>query len=344
MSDRNDGYVPDRLLLDGQPCLVEIAPPRDGQPVLARETIGDPDEHNRDSHWRWVDVSGNGTHWSHFQGHHVQVDIELHTENRREVNDWKSRDEVRAEGTWTLALARQQVWEGFVRSNPLDQLIEIRRVAQLLLDHNAIDWRAPTPVAEQLLGRRVYYQRTPAVISSTGSLLQGCVMLKPVGVPEFPPAAYALDRAENYDDERDEIKTDLLDTDVWWWRDKPAGDEEDLRPVYDPEAEGKAAPDVTCPGLGESDGSHPEPPPPLTEAEQIRDRLYFAETALQRIREAIGTDEPVTDSTHAEAAVQRALAVVDAYSGTGYHAGSATEIAARILRDVRNALANKEQS
>lgn len=245
MTDRNNRYVPDGLLLGSQPHITEIAWPRDGKPVLAPVTLGLAGQYNREDHWMWADVSGDGTHWSRFDGHHVQVDIELHTANRREVNAWKGRDEIRAEGTWTLALARQQVWEGFLRRDPLDQLLEIRRVAQQLLEHDAIDWRSPTPVAEQLLGRRVYYQRTPAVVSSTSVLGQGCVMLRPVGVAEFPPAVSTLDRDENYDDERDQAKVDLLYPHIWWWRDKPAGDEVDLRPQPDAEACGKAMPEAT---------------------------------------------------------------------------------------------------
>lgn len=227
--DRNDNYVPDGLYLKGRTRLVEIAPPRRGQPVLARETIAHADELNRGNTWRWADVSGNGSHWSRFDGHQVQVDIELHTENRREVNAWKGRDEIRAEGTWTLALARQQVWEGFIRGNPLDQLLEIRRIAEQLLHHDAIDWNDATPAAEQLMGRRVYYQRVPAVVTSTSVLDQGCVMLKPVGVAEFPPHVSCVDRGEDDHWDRDEVKVELLSGDIWWWRDKPAGDEEDSR-------------------------------------------------------------------------------------------------------------------
>jgi hypothetical protein len=241
MVDRNDGYVPDRLFLDGRPHIVEIAPPRGGVRVIGRETIGAPDEYNRDAHWRWADVSGNGTHWSHFRGHHVQIDIGFHTANRREVNDWKGRDEIRAEGTWTLALARQQCWEGYLREGPLNQLLDIHRIANRMLHHSAIDWRLETTAADQLQGRRVYYDRTPAVVSSAHVLSQGCVMLRPVGIDRFPPSVHALDD-ESDDDlyERDEIKVELLCERVWWWRDKPAGDEEDLR--RRPKDEGKSLP------------------------------------------------------------------------------------------------------
>lgn len=243
MADRTNGFIPDRLLTSGTPHLVEIAPPRGGVRVIGRETIGAPDEDNLDSYWRWVDVSGDGSHWSHFRGHQVQIDIGFHTVNRREVNAWKGRDEIRAEGTWTLALARQQCWEGYLRDDPLDQLLEIRRIAQQLLHHDAIDWRLEATAADQLAGRRVYYDHTPAVVSAVSVLEQGCVMLRPVGAAEFPASVHAIDRDEEDPYERDEIKVELLCPRVWWWRDKPAGDESDLRRQYADESQGKPAPD-----------------------------------------------------------------------------------------------------
>jgi hypothetical protein len=244
MVDRTNGFIPDRLFTDGVPHIVEIAPPRDDVRVIGRETIGAPDEYNRDAYWRWVDVSGNGTHWSHFRGHQVQIDIEFHTANRREVNDWKGRDEIRAEGTWTLALARQQCWEGFLRQDPLNQLLDIHRIATQMLNHSAIDWRLETRAADQLMGRRVYYDRTPAVVSSTCVLGQGCVMLRPVGVDRFPPSVHALDDEDGDDPfERDEIKVELLCERVWWWRDKPAGNEPDLRRRSEVESQAAPAPD-----------------------------------------------------------------------------------------------------
>lgn len=244
MADRTNGFVPDRLFTSGTPHIVEIAPPRSGVCVLGRETIGAPDEDNRDAYWRWADVSGDGSHWSNFRGHQVQIDIEFHTTNRREVNAWKGRDEIRAEGTWTLALARQQCWEGFLRHDPLDQLIEIRSIAQRLIHHDAIDWRLKATAAEQLVGRRVYYDHTPAVVSSASVLEQGCVMLRPVGVDTFPQSIHSLDRDEASDPyDRDEIKAELTCPRVWWWRDKPAGAEADLRRRCEAESPGKPVPD-----------------------------------------------------------------------------------------------------
>lgn len=190
--------------------------------TTARIAHASADEQNRDhGTWWWVDVSGDGTHWSHFRGHRVQVDVALHTSNRREVNEWKGRDEIRAEGTWTLALNRQQIWEGNFGSDVFYALRELDRVTRALLDHVAIDWYDQKPVAEQLGGRRVYFDRCPAVVSYVSTLHQGCVGLKPVGVDRFPPSLYELDRNEDADPyERDEIKVDLLDPHIHWWRDR----------------------------------------------------------------------------------------------------------------------------
>ncbi|MEU6725488.1 hypothetical protein ABZ917_17415 [Nonomuraea wenchangensis] len=231
--DRNSNYVPEKLLTTGKPQYAEIGYQRaidstEVAPVLGRVAHGLADELNRDQHWQWADVSGDGSHWARFEGHRVQVDVQFHTQNRREVNDWKGRDEIRAEGTWTLALNRQPCWEGFVHADPLAVLREIPVVVAKLIEHPAIDWFDSASAAEQLAGRRVYYERTPAVVSSTSVLDQGAVMIKPVGVEFFPPAVYNLDDGDDGDAyERREYKVDLLSPHVWWWRERLFGDEQE---------------------------------------------------------------------------------------------------------------------
>jgi hypothetical protein len=167
----------------------------------------------------WADVSGDGTHWSHFRGHRIQVDIKFHTWNERDVNQWKGRDEISASGTWQLCLNRQPICDGHIGDDPFAALRHIEDIARKFMNHPAINWYDNMPVAEQLLGRRVYYERTPAVVSYVSTLHQGCVGLKPVGVDLFPPSAYQLDEDGGYDQyDRDEIKVNLLSSDVWWWR------------------------------------------------------------------------------------------------------------------------------
>lgn len=229
--DRTNNYVPEKLLTLGRPQYAEIGYRRavdstEETPIMGRVAVGLADELNRDAHWQWADVSGDGSHWARFEGHRIQIDVQFHTENRREVNDWKGRDEIRAEGVWTLALNRQQCWEGSIHPDPLAVLRAIPGVVDKLIHHEAIDWAGSTPAAEQLQGRRIYYERTPAVVSSTSVLDQGCVMIRPVGVEFFPPAVYELDEDDDGDRwERREYKIDLLSPHVWWWREKRYGDE-----------------------------------------------------------------------------------------------------------------------
>lgn len=209
---------------------------RDRPPRMARLELAGADElSGSNDSWWWVDTSehGDGTHWSRFEGHHVQVDVELSTENEREVNDWKGRDEIRPGGKWLLKLNRQPVAGGYVSADPLRTLDEIKRLVPELMNHAALHHSDPRPYAEQLMYRRVYYDRTPAVVVGT-VLDQGCVILRPVGVEAFPVSLYDYDRPdESTDDpyERREAKVELWYAPVHWWRDRlvegePAGPQE----------------------------------------------------------------------------------------------------------------------
>lgn len=204
------------------------------QPKVARVAFGLADELNRKSHgqWWWADVSGDGTHWSWFQGHRMQVDVALHTENRREVNHWKGRDEVRAGGTWTLHLNRQPMGDGYFGENVGAALERIRHTITALAEHPALDHSSGVPYDEQLRGRRVYYREQPAVVAST-VLSRGCVMLEPVGAPRFLPPVWRVEEAQRgglgYDDsENNEALVELESPHVWWWRDEMPGEAEEL--------------------------------------------------------------------------------------------------------------------
>lgn len=201
----------------------------------ARITHGSPDEHNRDSgHWWWADMSApglpEGSHWSHFNGHRMQVDVELHTVNRHDVHEWKGRDEIRAGGHWTLHLNRQPMGDGHIGGTDLRPTLQ--RIEQLigkLADHSALNHSSDAPYAEQLAGRRVYYQRHPAVVSGD-VLSQGCVILSPVGDP-FPKAVYDFDAEGTENDlsdpyERSTVKVELDSPEIWWHRRRCFGDEQ----------------------------------------------------------------------------------------------------------------------
>lgn len=220
--DRTRNYVPDGLFPEGETKNRVLVGAGDTPLVLKH---GHADEANRAATWQWVDVSGPdpeiGAHWSMFRGHHVLVDVHYRQANRREVNDWKGRDEIRAEGEWQLFFNRTQVLDGYCTTNVLADLVQIAQSAQRLLDHEAVDWSSNVPYRDQLLGRKVWYREVPAIVVRE-VLSQGCVILKPDGADKFPPPVWSWDKDEGtYDDcEDDEAKVELLSSQIWWWRDR----------------------------------------------------------------------------------------------------------------------------
>lgn len=238
--DRTRGYVPDGLNATTAASIGEIGRIRDPRNGLHKSTYAPvklalADALNRGPRkWFWADVSGDGSHWARFNGHHIQVDLRFSTENRREVSGWKGRDEIRGEGQWTLALNRQQCWEGQIGSDPMHTLLQIPRILEQLLNHDAVDWTSGIPASKQLVGRRVYYERTAAWVSRA-LLEQGCVLLQPAGPEAFPAPIWAMDDPDRMPgDERDEVKTTLLDPKIWWWRQEPITEPPSEQPPAQP--------------------------------------------------------------------------------------------------------------
>jgi hypothetical protein len=217
---------------------------QDRPPRLARIAMARPDEHNREQHnWWWADMSGEPfadgrPHWAVFRGHQVQVDIRLSTSNRREVNEWKGRDEIRGGGEWSIELNRQPVYGDHFGTDVFYALRQIEKKLRALTGETVaggLDHTDPRPYADQLLGRRIYYDRTPAVVVGT-VLCQGCVVIKPVGVAAFPRSAHDLDcepddtgheEQDSYDEsEAREIKVHIDSPLIWWWRDRPYSPDE----------------------------------------------------------------------------------------------------------------------
>jgi hypothetical protein len=228
--DRNKGYIPTPPREDGgyfERGEAEVNSFRrwpDGTPAppqMARVVTALADEYNRDHHglWQWAQVGEagdpDGEHWSRFSGYMLQVDVELHTGNRREVNDWKGRDEIRPAGHWVLFFNRRQVCSGGVAADPFDTLLAIREKARSLLS-TQVDWTDP----EAIIGRKVWYVRQPAVIASL-VLEQGCMMLRPVdGSVLYSNHEVPKGEDDGWSDpEAGEAKVEIDSPHVWWWRD-----------------------------------------------------------------------------------------------------------------------------
>lgn len=226
--DRCEGYIPTwsehPTEHSGKPTFHTRVRHRSGPEgsidVVYPVAMGLPDEYNRTGHWWWAQVDpGNAEdaeHWSHFLGHQVLVDVEMRTFNERHVHDWKGYDEIRAAGYWKIFFNREAVWGDYCRDDILDTLDRIRQITKQLLHMSGpIDWRKP-PYADQIVGRKLWYERTPAVVKYWFGD-QGCIVLEPEGVDEFPAPAWA--RPDEGWDDRDNVKVHLTDDKIWWWRD-----------------------------------------------------------------------------------------------------------------------------
>lgn len=226
--DRTDHYIPEGLYSgEGRPVEIHRGQwdgERYAEPIIGPMKHGLPDELNRDGSWTWVQVGPNqfdpGEHWSRFEGHIIQVDVELHTHNWRDVNDWKGKDEVRAATEWSIKLNRIPVYSGGYGKDVLETLLIIRSTLQKLLNHSVMHKWTQDEI-DSLVGRRVKWRGTPAVITRTALEHEGRIILEREGGGKFPPPPWANEEGDenDYDDSEDEtIIADILSTDIWWWR------------------------------------------------------------------------------------------------------------------------------
>lgn len=231
--DRSNGYVPDPTYEGGtvSPTFTTIVGDPEGPhgTKTVGVALGAADHLNRVASWWWAQID-DGTdpdrpeHWSHWDGWNVRIGLNLRTWNRREVNEWKGRDEIRKEGYWTLTFNEQIVYGNYLHGDPLEALLSIR---QIIKDLQAlpIDWRTDVDYRTLIEGRRIYYKTTPATL---GYWMpdQGCVMVKAIHGATFPRSAYDIDAApdsieHDYSEEqKEETKVHLLDPNIWWWRDR----------------------------------------------------------------------------------------------------------------------------
>lgn len=232
MTDRNDHYVPTNIRNVGQPMTVEIGQPGTSHCRRVPLVMADADEFNRqtptwwwarvDQHEKATAVTDDGRlettseHWSHFTGHRVQIGVELQTWNSREVNDWKGRDEIRAEGEWNLYFDGVRVFSG----RAADPVAALRKIADLipkLLEfHHVKEWTEEG--LQALIGRKIYYQNTPAVISWQSIGNEGRIGVEAAEGHEFPPPPYVLEEEGMVHDDDRSVVTTIFDPAIWWWR------------------------------------------------------------------------------------------------------------------------------
>ena len=71
--------------------------------------------------------------------------------------------------------------------------------------------------AEKMIGRKVWWRSEPAIITSWIGNGQACVILEPDGIDSFTKPAEFVDD-DCMDDEERDIKTDIFDKHIWWFR------------------------------------------------------------------------------------------------------------------------------
>lgn len=145
-----------------------------------------------------------------FDGHRILIDVHLTSKNYRKESQL-SGDEVRKGGSCKILADGEVVFEFFFR----DVHWALRKADSLIgkLSEHPLDWLKKEE-REKLVGRKVYYYLTPAVISSV-IVDQGCVILKTEDGKSFPQAPW-----QDIEPEDDmEVKIEIIDSNVWWWRD-----------------------------------------------------------------------------------------------------------------------------
>ena len=87
-----------------------------------------------------------------------------------------------------------------------------------LLDEHPLDLNE-RDFDKKCIGRKVWWRSEPAVITRYIKG-QACVILKPDGIEKFTvPAEFAKEDTGCYLDEDKEVKTNIFDKHIWWFRD-----------------------------------------------------------------------------------------------------------------------------
>ena len=148
-----------------------------------------------------------------FSGHRCLIDIEIRSRNYLKTSGL-SGDEIRKSVRGVILSDGEAVYE--VGGRDVEYvLLQVHHILGVLKEHSS-DFLNKA-ARESMVGRQVYYDRTPAVIERVIAD-QGCVILKTDNGSPFPGPIWADD-----DDDPEfeaSIKTDVLDPKIWWFRDR----------------------------------------------------------------------------------------------------------------------------
>jgi hypothetical protein len=150
-----------------------------------------------------------------FDGHRILIGVQIEMTNYLKSSHL-SGDEVRKGGSGKIIADGEVVYEFFAR-DPQRALLEAHHLISQLWEHSS-GWLSKRD-RERLIGRSIYYREVPSVIRRL-ILDQGCIMVATADGKPFPAPVY-----RDHDDDDDcesEIKTSVLDPNIWWFREATA--------------------------------------------------------------------------------------------------------------------------
>ena len=152
-----------------------------------------------------------------FDGHRILIDVVIRSNNYMKESEL-SGDQIRKGGNGQIIADGVVVFAYFFR-DPLRALLHAHQLIGQLSGHES-GWLVKSE-REKLVGRKIWYERTPAVITSLIED-QGCIIIKPDGVASFPRPVWA-DDDYCHDEYRDSVKIEVTSPGIWWWRNEPRG-------------------------------------------------------------------------------------------------------------------------
>lgn len=154
--------------------------------------------------------------WVEFRGERVTASFGFEQWNGQHIHSWKGYDEVRAHGSWWVAINGVRSWQGSNR-DPIRALTAIQQAIEYLTSPDCpIEWDREGWAG--LIDRKVYYREQPGTI--TGVVQdQGCVIIEAMDPDGFSQPVWNKDGGGAADDENDFVKVELDSPHIWWWRD-----------------------------------------------------------------------------------------------------------------------------
>lgn len=151
-----------------------------------------------------------------FNGHRRCWRVEIEETNYLKESEL-SGDEVRKGGEVRLYCDGEQVFDQFVRS--INSGIAVAQTMIPKLEEVANGKWLRKKDRDTLIGRKIFYERTPAVITSIIED-QGCIMIAPETGHRFEPPVYKEENEREYwlDEYGDRLKIEVFSDKIWWWR------------------------------------------------------------------------------------------------------------------------------